>query len=109
MDAAYTTAIQKSIRKRKDAIAQFEAAQRQDLVDQERAELAIVQQYVPAVVAMSDDQLEAECRALVAHVQATTIKDMRKVLAGLKEGAVPALVGVPSEEVVAVVRRLLSR
>jgi uncharacterized protein YqeY len=81
-DAAITTVIDKMIKQRKDSISQFEAAGRTDLVDKERAELTILQTYMPAQ--MSDAEIAAEVQAAVAQSGAAGPQDMGKVMGILK-------------------------
>ena len=74
--------IEKMIKQRKDSITQFEAGARQDLVDIEKGELAILITYMPA--ALSDDEVGAEVAAAVAATGAAGPQDMGKVMAVLK-------------------------
>lgn len=74
--------IEKMIKQRKDSITQFEAGGRQDLADIEKAELAILVTYMPAV--MSDAEVQAEVAAAVASSGAAGPQDMGKVMALLK-------------------------
>jgi len=73
--------IEKMIKQRKDSISQFEAGNRQDLADIEKAELAILTGYMPA--ALSDDDIQAEVASAVAS--ATGPQDMGKVMSVLKQ------------------------
>src|SRR5882762_8434065 len=57
-DTLVLAIIEKMIKQRKDSITQFEAGGRQDLADQEKAELAILSAYMPA--ALSDAEVGAE-------------------------------------------------
>ena len=63
-DAAVLAIIEKACKQRKESIAQFEIAKRQDLVDVEQAELAIISAYLPAQ--MSDDEVAAAVNAAIA-------------------------------------------
>lgn len=74
--------IEKMIKQRKDSITQFEAGGRQDLADQEKAELEVLSAYMPA--AMSDDEISAAVAAAVTESGATGAQDMGKVMAVLK-------------------------
>jgi uncharacterized protein len=65
-------------KQRRDAIAQYEQANRADLADQETQELAILQEYLPAQ--MSDDEISHAIDDLIAQVGATSAKDMGKVM-----------------------------
>lgn len=72
----------KYAKQREDAMAQFKDAGRNDLVEQEEAELAIVKAYLPEQ--MSDEELEAMIKEIVAQTGATTMKDMGKVMGAAK-------------------------
>lgn len=72
----------KYAKQREDAMAQFKDAGRNDLVEQEEAELAIVKAYLPEQ--MSDEELEAMIKEIVAQTGATTMKDMGKVMSAAK-------------------------
>lgn len=73
--------IEKMIKQRKDSITQFEAGGRQDLADTEKAELAILSDYMPA--SLSDAEIAAEVAAATAG--ATGPQDMGKVMGVLKQ------------------------
>jgi len=72
----------KYAKQREDAMAQFKDAGRDDLVENEKAELAIVKAYLPEQ--MSDEELEATIKEIVAQTGATTMKDMGKVMGAAK-------------------------
>jgi uncharacterized protein YqeY len=74
--------IEKMIKQRKDSISQFEAGDRQDLADIEKAEVAVLSTYMPA--AMSDADIRAEVAAAVAATGAAGPQDMGKVMGVLK-------------------------
>ncbi len=65
-------------KQRKDAIAQYTEAGRPELAEQEQAELAIIETYLPAP--LSDEEIAAAIAAIVAEVGATSPKDMGKVM-----------------------------
>jgi uncharacterized protein YqeY len=65
-------------KQRKDAIAQYTDANRADLAEQEAAELAIIEEYLPAQV--SDDEIAAVIDELIAKTGAASPKDMGKVM-----------------------------
>jgi uncharacterized protein len=81
-DADVISITEKLIKQRRDSIAQYEAANRQDLADKEKAELAIYQAYMPQ--ALSDADVDAAVAAAIASSGAAGIKDMAKVMAELK-------------------------
>lgn len=81
-DAQVQAIVEKMIKQRKDSITQFEAGGRQDLVDIEKAELAILSAYMPS--ALSDAEVQAEVAAAVTASGAAGPQDMGKVMAILK-------------------------
>lgn len=70
--------IKKLVKQRKESIEQFKQAGRQDLVDQETAELKVLEVYLPAQ--MSREQIEALVIEVIAAVGAKTVKDMGPVM-----------------------------
>lgn len=70
--------IKKLVKQRKESIDQFQQAGRQDLVDQETAELKILEVYLPAQ--MSREQIETLVTEVIAAVGAKTVKDMGPVM-----------------------------
>jgi len=95
--------VEKMIKQRKDSITQFEAGNRQDLADIEKAELAILTTYMPA--GLSHDEIAAEVTAAVAASGAAGPQDMGKVMAMLK----PKLAGrADMTAVSALVKKALS-
>ena len=74
--------VDKMIKQRKDSISQFEAGNRADLADIEKAELEVLAAYKPA--GLSDDAVAAEVAAAVAASGAAGPQDMGKVMAILK-------------------------
>ncbi|SAK96375.1 GatB/Yqey family protein [Caballeronia fortuita] len=81
-DAGITAVIDKMIKQRKDSISQFEAANRTDLADKEKAELAVLAAYMPEQ--LSADAIAAEVQAAVAATGAAGPQDMGKVMGVLK-------------------------
>ena len=70
--------IKKLAKQRKESIDQFQQAGRQDLVDQETAELKVLEVYLPAQ--MSREQIEALVIEVIAALGAKTVKDMGPVM-----------------------------
>lgn len=66
------------VKQRRDSIEQFAKGGRQDLVDQEEAELKVIQSFMPEQ--MSDEDVEALIKKAIAEVGATSVKDMGKVM-----------------------------
>lgn len=81
-DAAVLTIIEKACKQRKESIAQFEQAKRQDLVDIEQAELLIISAYLPEQ--MSEQDIILAIQAAIISTAATNPQDMGKVIAVLK-------------------------
>ncbi len=67
-DAAVVAVVDKMIKQRKDSIAAFEQAGRQDLADKEKAELEVLQAYLPA--RLSPEEVQAAVQEIVAEVGA---------------------------------------
>jgi len=84
-DADVVAIIDRMIKQRKDSIAQFDAGQRPDLADAERAELAILETYLPQ--RMSDAEIDAAIDAALSAARAAGGSGpalMGKVMAALK-------------------------
>lgn len=79
LDAAQEEAVlQKQAKQRRDAIAQFEAAGRDDLAARERDELAVLEAYLPAQ--LDDTALRAVLREVIAATGAASPRDMGRVM-----------------------------
>jgi len=70
--------LQKLVKQRRDSIAEFEKANRQDLITKEREEIAIIEKYLPAM--MSEDEVREVVKKAIAETGATTQKEMGKVM-----------------------------
>ena len=81
-DAAVLGVIDKMIKQRRESIAAFEKASRNDLADAEKAEIQLLSGYLPAQ--MSDAELAQAVSAAIAESGASGVKDMGKVMALLK-------------------------
>ncbi len=81
-DAAVAAVIEKLVKQRKDSATQYEAANRQDLADVEKAEIAILAAYLPEK--MSSEEVAAAVAAAVAQTGAKGPADMGKLMAVLK-------------------------
>lgn len=73
--------LNREVKQRRDALQEFEKAGRDDLADQARAEIALIQQYLPQQ--LSDEELQQIVRATVAEVGAVSRSDMGKVMSAL--------------------------
>jgi uncharacterized protein YqeY len=81
-DAAIVAIVDKMIKQRKDSIAAFEQAARQDLVDKEKTELAVLSAYLPE--RLSAQELTDAVQAIVTELGASGPGDMGKVMAAVK-------------------------
>jgi uncharacterized protein YqeY len=81
-DTQVVGVIDKLVKQRKDSIAAFAQAARQDLVDKESAELAVLEGYLPR--RLSADEVAAEVRRIVAEVGASGPGDMGRVMGAAK-------------------------
>jgi len=80
-DAGVQGVISSEIKRRRDSVEQYRAGNRQDLVDKEEAEIAILQGYLPAQ--LSEAELRAKIDAAVAKAGAQGPKDMGAVMKAL--------------------------
>ena len=81
-DAAVAAVIEKLVKQRKDSVTQYEAANRQDLADIEKAEIEILSAYLPEK--MGSEEVAAAVAAAVAQTGAKGPADMGKLMAVLK-------------------------
>jgi len=81
-DAQVLAILEKMIKQRRESIAQFEKASRQDLVDKEKAEITVLSSYLPQ--RMSDAEVEKLVETVISETGASGAKDMGKVMAALK-------------------------
>ncbi|MDB5882719.1 MAG: hypothetical protein JWP43_2597 [Ramlibacter sp.] len=81
-DVAVIGIVDKMLKQRKDSIEAFEKAGRQDLADKEKAEVTVLQAYLPA--RLSNDEIAAEVKAIVAELGAKGPGDMGKVMGAVK-------------------------
>ena len=81
-DADVVGILEKMIKQRRESIAQFEKAARNDLADAEKFELGVVSGYLPQQ--LSDSQVQEEIAKAISETGASGVKDMGKVMAALK-------------------------
>ena len=81
-DADVLGIIEKMVKQRRESIAQYEKASRQDLADQEKFEIGVLQAYLPQQMGEAD--IAQAIAAAVAESGASGVKDMGKVMALLK-------------------------
>ena len=84
-DAQVLAVLDKMIKQRREAIAQFQSGGRADLVARETAEIGVLQGYLPAQ--MSEAELDELIAQSIAAAGATSVKDMGKVMALVKPKA----------------------
>jgi hypothetical protein len=86
-DAAVLAVLEKMLKQRKDSVSQYEGAGREDLAAIERAEIQVIQAYLPAQ--LDEAQILAAIDAAIASTGATGPADMGKLMGVLK----PTLAG----------------
>ncbi len=77
--------ISKQQKQRKDALAEFEKAQREDLIEQTKQEIEIIASYLPKQ--LTDEELEIIVRDAIQELNATSMKDMGKIMGKVNEVA----------------------
>jgi uncharacterized protein YqeY len=84
-DAVVLQIIEKQIKQRRESAAQFNAGGRTDLADKEISEIAVLQTWLPS--ALSAEELDALIDEVMTASAATSMKDMGRVMAALRERA----------------------
>jgi len=103
-DAEVLQAVVASCKQRQEAIEQYKQGGRQDLVDKESSELEILQSYLPKP--LTSEELQAMVLEAIREVQATSLKEMGKVMGVL----MPKVTGRADGKVVnSLVREALSK
>jgi hypothetical protein len=82
-DVLVTDVLQKMVKQRRESIAMYEQGGRQELADIEAAEVVVIEDFLPAQ--LSDDDATAAIKAIVVELGATSLKDMGKVMAAVKD------------------------
>ncbi|WP_439569155.1 GatB/YqeY domain-containing protein [Sphingopyxis sp.] len=82
-DVLVTDVLQKMVKQRRESIAMYEQGGRQELADIEAAEVVVIEDFLPAQ--LSDDEAQAAIKAIAAELGATSLKDMGRVMAAVKE------------------------
>lgn len=77
-DAEVIKLVQKGIKQREEAISQYRAASRDDLVQKEQEQVDVFMLYLPKQ--LSDEELENGMKEIISEVGATSLKDMGKVM-----------------------------
>ena len=81
-DAAVIAAMEKMVKQRKDSVSQFDAAGREDLSAVERAEIVVIEKYLPAK--LGEAEILAAIDAAIAETGASGPADMGKLMGALK-------------------------
>lgn len=81
-DADVIAVIEKMLKQRRDSITAYESASRADLADIEKAEVVVLQTYLPKQ--LTDDEVAALLDQVVVDTEAVDMKDMGKVMAAIK-------------------------
>ena len=102
-DAKIIDIIAKEMKKKKDAMADFEKAQRQDLIDQTNEEMKVLEEYLPKQ--LSKEEIKEIVSKVISDVGATSIKDMGIVM---KESKAKIGAGADGKTINEVVKELLN-
>ena len=81
-DVTVVDVLQKMAKQRRESITLYEQGGRQELAEVEKAELVVIEEFLPAQ--MSDDDVKAAIAGIIAETGAAGMKDMGKVVAALK-------------------------
>ena len=81
-DVLVTDVLQKMAKQRRESITLYEQGGRQELADVEKAELAVIEEFLPQQ--MGEDEVKAAIAAIIAELGAEGMKDMGKVVGALK-------------------------
>ncbi len=101
-DAKIIDIIAKEMKKKKDAMADFEKAERQDLIDQTNEEMKVLEEYLPKQ--LSKEEIKEIVSKVISDVGATSIKDMGIVM---KEAKAKIGAGADGKTINEVVKELL--
>lgn len=82
-DAEVMAVVRKEVKKRQDSIEQYEAAGRDELADQEKAEIEVLNDYLPEP--LSSEEIVSIVEAAIAEVGATSRKEMGQVMKIVQE------------------------
>lgn len=84
-EAQVLAVLEKMLKQRKDSISQYVAAGREDLAEVERAEITVIEAYLPSK--LSEAELDALIEAAIAETGASSARDMGKVVGVVKAKA----------------------
>ncbi|MGB3806806.1 MAG: GatB/YqeY domain-containing protein [Erythrobacter sp.] len=81
-DQLVTAVLQKMAKQRRESITMYVEGDRQELAEQERAELAVIEEFLPRM--MSEEETKAAIENVKASIGADSVKDMGRIMAELK-------------------------
>ncbi|MGE7207718.1 GatB/YqeY domain-containing protein [Sphingomonas sp. NPDC019816] len=81
-DMVVIEVLQKMVKQRRESIAMYEQGGRQELADAEKAEVAVIERFLPQT--LTEDETKAAIEAIKAEIGASGMKDMGRVMAELK-------------------------
>jgi uncharacterized protein len=82
-DVLVSEVLQKMVKQRRESVALYEQGGRQELADAEAAEIAVIETFLPRQ--MSEEEAKAAIDAIVAETGASSLKDMGRVMAAVKD------------------------
>ena len=82
-DLVVTEVLQKMIKQRRESVELYRKGGREELASAEEAEIAVIERFLPRQ--MSEDEARAAVQAIIAEVGASSMKDMGRVMALVKE------------------------
>ena len=82
-DLLVTEVMQKMIKQRRESVELYRKGGREELAAIEEAEIAVIERFLPAQ--MGEDQAKAAVAAVIAELGASSMKDMGRVMAAVKE------------------------
>ena len=101
-DAKIVDIIAKEMKKKKDAMADFEKAERQDLIDQTNEEMKVLEEYLPKQ--LSKEEIKEIVSKIISDIGATSMKDMGIIM---KEAKAVIGAGADGKTINDVVKELL--
>ena len=90
--------ISKEFKKRNDSLSDYEKSGREDLINQIKEEMAVLEEYLPKK--LSEEELTIKIKEIISSVGATSLKDMGKIMKAAKEQIGTAADGRSINEVV---------
>ena len=88
-DALVTEVLQKMIKQRRESVVLYRQGAREELAAVEEAEIAVIERFLPAQ--LNDEEAAAKVRAIIAELGASSMKDMGRVMAAVKERLGPSI------------------